>query len=278
VDPTALISRCRSAAAGRRCDREKRGSSSLLTQGLRGRGALPAVRAGPAAPKAPGSASSRCLINARAGVARPGESGLALADGAIVTPAAADPLSIFRDLFERASSTEEGDPTAVALATVSPAGAPSVRMVLLKGVDHNGFVFYTSDLSRKSSELRANPRAALCFHWPAIEVQVRVEGRVERVGEEAADAYFGTRPRGSQLAAWASDQSQPLASREELLARYRDVERRLGDVAVPRPPDWHGYRLVPQQMEFWHAGPNRLHHRRVFRRAADGWKSELLFP
>ncbi|HEY7410444.1 MAG TPA: pyridoxamine 5'-phosphate oxidase [Vicinamibacteria bacterium] len=191
---------------------------------------------------------------------------------------APDPIALFRDLLEKACAQEEGDPTAVALATADLGGAPSVRMVLLKGVDAGGFVFFTTTRSRKAGDLRANPRAALCFHWPGVEMQVRVEGTVERVDAEAADAYFATRPRESQLAAWASDQSRPLGSREELIARYEDATRRFEGVKVPRPPYWCGYRLVPVMIEFWRAAFGRLHHREEFRRVGDNWRLQLLYP
>lgn len=188
-----------------------------------------------------------------------------------------DPLALFKDAFERAAAAEPGDPTAAALATADAGGAPSCRIVLLKGVDARGFAFFTNYGSRKARELAQNPRAALCFHWPAIGVQVRVEGAVERLGPEESDAYFATRPRESQLAAWASPQSEPLASRDELLARYAEAERRLPG-PVPRPPFWGGYRLVPARIEFWRDQERRLHDRVLFVKDGGGWSRRVLAP
>jgi pyridoxamine 5'-phosphate oxidase len=165
----------------------------------------------------------------------------------------------------------------VALATVGPSGAPSVRIVLFKDVDERGFTFYTNYESRKARELDRDPRAALCFHWPSIGEQVRAEGVAERLTAGESDAYFATRPRESQLGAWASRQSQPLGSREELLAAAaRAAERFPGP--VPRPPHWGGYRLVPARIEFWRAAEARLHHRTVYERTPEGWTARLLYP
>lgn len=194
-----------------------------------------------------------------------------------MTVPAADPLALFRDVFDRAAASERSDPTAAALATVDAAGAPSVRIVLLKGVDGRGFTFFTNYESRKARDLRHEPRAALCFYWPVIAVQVRAEGVTERLTAEESDAYFATRPRASQIGAWASRQSQPLASRDELLSRYAETDARLTD-PIPRPAFWGGYRLVPARVEFWNAGEHRLHERTVYERAGTSWNVQLLYP
>lgn len=151
-------------------------------------------------------------------------------------------------------------------------------MVLLKHVDADGFVFFTNYESRKARDLEANPRAALCFHWPSLGSQVRIEGGVERVPASQSDAYFAARPRDSQLAAWASRQSATLASRGDLLARHEEMGRRFADRAVPRPPFWGGYRVRPELIELWQAEDHRLHHRICFRRGPEGWQREILQP
>jgi pyridoxamine 5'-phosphate oxidase len=189
----------------------------------------------------------------------------------------ADPIARFLAAFEKAKTVEPHDATAMTLATVDARGRPSARVVLLKSADARGFTFYTNYGSRKAAELGENPFAALCIHWPASQTQVRVEGRVERVGEAESDAYFATRPRESQLGAWASQQSAPLASREELEARVREIAARYPDV-VPRPPFWGGFRLVPERIELWYAGAGRLHDRFVYTRAGDGWTMQRLNP
>lgn len=194
---------------------------------------------------------------------------------------APDPLVAFAQLFARASTTAPpppADATAVALATATPGGHPSVRIVLLRHFDPSGFVFFTNYTSRKAGELEANPRAALCFYWYWVEEQVRVEGSVARVTDDESDAYFATRPRGSQVGAWASRQSQPLASRVFLEARYHEREAEFAGRDVPRPPFWGGYRLVADRIEFWRAGTYRLHDRLVYTREGQAWRTERLFP
>jgi len=190
----------------------------------------------------------------------------------------ADPLRRFRELLARAQSIEEGDPNVMALATVDAEGRPSVRMMLLKGLDESGFVFFTSYASRKARDLAGRPRGALCFHWPSIAVQVCVEGRVERTSEAESDAHFSSRPRTQQLAAWASRQSAPLASRSDLLARLRETDARYADAAIPRPEHFGGFRLVPDRLEFWHGYEHRLHDRLLYVRSPEGWTLERLCP
>ena len=191
--------------------------------------------------------------------------------------ASANPITEFLDSLERAK-THQVDPAPVALATASAQGRPSVRMVLLRGVDEAGFVFFTNFDSRKGRELDANPQAALCFHWPTLDEQIRIEGRVERVPDDEADVYFASRPRGSQLGAWASTQSAPLPAREVLEQQFREIEARFEGREVTRPPFWGGYRVVPDSVEFWYGRPDRLHDRVLYTREADGWKIVRLYP
>ena len=179
-----------------------------------------------------------------------------------------DPIGRFREWFREAQRAGVTVPEAMALSTATEEGHPSARMVLLKGADDDGFVFYSGYESRKAGELGSNPRAALVFYWQLLGKQVRVEGTVERVSEAESTAYFATRPRGSQLAAWASQQSQALGSREELEHRYAEVEREYEGREVPLPPHWGGYRLKPDMMEFWQGRLNRLHDRFRYTRQA----------
>ncbi len=191
----------------------------------------------------------------------------------------ADPMSLFRQWLTEAEGSEPNDPNAVALATATAEGAPSIRMVLLKGLDPGGFVFYTNKQSRKGDELSANPRAALLFHWKTLRRQVRVEGPVEDVTDAEADAYFASRSRLSRLGAIASEQSRPLATREELQGRLAALEARYPGEAVPRPAHWSGYRVLPERIEFWQDMPYRLHDRMVYRRQAEGdWQTSRLNP
>jgi pyridoxamine 5'-phosphate oxidase len=196
-------------------------------------------------------------------------------------PVTADPLARFAEILERAKQLPRDlvpEPTAFALATVDDKCRPSVRIVLLKGVDPHGFVFYTNVESRKGRELAESHRAALCFHWQALDEQVRVEGTVDRVSDDEADAYFATRPRGSQVGAWASIQSRPIEHAGDLEARLTEVERRYDGRPVPRPPHWSGFRVVPERIEFWKGMPSRLHVRELFVRGGAGWKSSILYP
>lgn len=188
-------------------------------------------------------------------------------------------LARFEEVFARAGETESSEPTAVILATADGTGRPSARTVLLKGADERGFVFYTNARSRKGRDLRENPRAALTFFWQTLFEQVQVEGAVEPVSEEESDAYWATRRRESCLGAWASDQSAPLASRDELNARYAAHERRFAGAEVPRPPHWRGYRVVPERIEFWRPGDHRLNERDCYERTGGGgWRRYLLNP
>lgn len=189
-----------------------------------------------------------------------------------------DPIELFKEWLTEAASAEPNDPEAMALATVSADGQPSVRMVLLKGVDDEGFRFYTNLESRKARELSHNQNAALCFHWKSLRRQVRVEGKVSPVPAWAVDAYFKTRHMLSRLGAWASRQSEPLASRDELEERVRTFAQKFKGQDVPRPPHWGGFVVKPEKIEFWREGEGRLHDRFLFSRHGDSWELTRLNP
>ena len=191
---------------------------------------------------------------------------------------AADPFALFDAWYAEAKDAEINDPDAMALATATSDGVPSVRMVLLKGHGPRGFTFYTNADSRKGEELSANPRAALLFHWKSLRRQVRIEGPVEEVSVTEADAYFATRSRDSQIGAWASDQSRPLDTRGTFEAGVAAVRARFDGSDVPRPPRWTGVRVKPERIEFWSDRPHRLHERRLFTLDHDGWSEGLLYP
>jgi pyridoxamine 5'-phosphate oxidase len=192
-----------------------------------------------------------------------------------------DPIERFREVYALADKIDRSvlpDPTAMALGTVDDDGSPSVRIVLLKAYDEHGFVFYTNYEGRKGRELLARPRAALCFYWPTIDIQVRIEGAVVEVTDDEADAYFATRHRMSQIGAWASRQSEPLENPDALDKRVRKYETEFEGKAVPRPPHWSGFRVHPERIEFWKGKPNRLHERHLYTRAGNRWKIETLYP
>ena len=189
-----------------------------------------------------------------------------------------DPLALFEAWFAEAVLSEPNDPNAMALATATAGGAPSVRMVLLKEHGPDGFVFYTNAASRKGDEINANPHAALLFHWKSLHRQVRIEGRLEQVSAAMADAYFASRHPDSRLGSAASDQSRALDSRRTYVDRVEALRAIHPDGAVPRPPHWTGFRLAPERLEFWLSRPHRLHERRLFTRAGRGWASTLLYP
>jgi pyridoxamine 5'-phosphate oxidase len=190
----------------------------------------------------------------------------------------ADPFALFDAWYAEARGSEPNDSNAMALATVARDGRPSLRMVLLKGHGPDGFVFYTNRESRKAGELDSNRHAALLFHWKSLRRQVRIEGPVSPVSDAESDAYFASRSRDSQLGAWASDQSRPLADRATFEARYEEARKRFAGGQVPRPPHWGGYRVSPERIEFWLDREHRLHERRLFTRTADGWAQGLLYP
>lgn len=190
-----------------------------------------------------------------------------------------DPFDLFEAWFAEARANEPNDPDAMALATVGADGRPSVRIVLLKGVDRDsGFTFHTNSHSRKGREMSDNAEVALVLHWKSLRRQIRIEGRVTPATEAESDAYFASRGRQSQLAAWASQQSQPLWSRGELEDRQAAMDDRFAGGDVPRPPHWHGFRVEPRSIEFWSDGAHRLHDRRLFTRTSSGWTDGLLFP
>jgi pyridoxamine 5'-phosphate oxidase len=190
-----------------------------------------------------------------------------------------DPFAWFDAWMSEAEASEPSDPNAMTVVTVGPGGKPSARIVLLKGVDPRGFVFYTNTYSRKGDELAANPLTSLLFYWKSLGRQIRIEGRVEVVTEAEADAYYATRARISRLGAWASDQSRPLSERAELERRLRHFDEKYPGEAVPRPPHWSGYRVLPERFEFWQNMPYRLHDRTIVERSSDGsWTRTKLFP
>lgn len=194
------------------------------------------------------------------------------------TEVEADPIRQFQHWLEQALAAELPEPNAMTLATVDAEGKPSARMVLLKGFDSRGFVFYTNYLSRKGRDLSQTPWAALVFWWAELERQVRIEGQVVKVSDQETHAYFESRPRGSQLGAWASEQSQVITDRTVLEQRLQDLEQQYQDQPIPRPPHWGGYRLHPHQIEFWQGRPNRLHDRLCYRQDGEQWTIERLSP
>ncbi len=189
-----------------------------------------------------------------------------------------DPFTLFAAWMAEAEKSEPNDPNGMTLATSTPDGRPSARMVLLKGWDRDGFVFYTNLESRKGGEVRANPAVALLFHWKSLRRQVRIEGQAAPVSEAEADAYFASRPRLSRIGAWASDQSRVMPSRADLVGRVAALELKYAVADIPRPPHWSGFRVAPAWFEFWRDMPFRLHDRLIFRLEADGWGSERLYP
>jgi pyridoxamine 5'-phosphate oxidase len=198
-----------------------------------------------------------------------------------MTEALTDPIALFKDSFARAQRTDRAllpEPSAMSLATVGEDGSPSLRIVLLKGVDDHGFVFYTNLESRKGRDLRARPRAALCFYWSALDLQIRISGGVTPVPEAEADEYFASRPRGSQIGAWASRQSSVIETPGDLDARVARYEREFEGRDVPRPPFWSGFRVDPEEIEFWRNRANRLHDRTLYTREGGGWRVETLYP
>ena len=189
-----------------------------------------------------------------------------------------DPFELFSQWYAEARAAEINDSNAMALATADAEGRPSVRMVLLKGFDERGFVFYTNRESRKADNLAANPQAALLFHWKSLRRQVRIEGAVSLASGEESDTYFATRSRDSQLGAWAADQSRVLDRRETFERRFEDAQRRFEGQPVPRPSHWGGYRVAPERIEFWLDRAHRLHERRLFVREGAAWREALLYP
>jgi pyridoxamine 5'-phosphate oxidase len=200
------------------------------------------------------------------------------AGGLVESDLLPDPIAMFRRWYDDAHAAGLHEPNAMVVATVSHDFAPAARLVLLKGVSDEGFVFYTNTGSRKGTELAGNPRIALLFPWHPLERQVRVDGTATLLPRAEVDAYFGVRPRGSQLGAWASHQSRVVSGREELLAAYDDAEKHHAGGEVPTPTEWGGYLVHPESVEFWQGRPGRMHDRLVYRRTADGWRTERLAP
>jgi pyridoxamine 5'-phosphate oxidase len=199
-------------------------------------------------------------------------------DGLVESDLLPDPIAMFRRWYDEAHAAGLHEPNAMVVASVSADFAPSARLVLLKGVSEDGFVFYTNTGSRKGADLAGNPRIALLFPWHPLERQVRVDGTATRLPRADVDAYFAVRPRGSQLGAWASHQSSVVSGREDLLAAYDEAERRYGVGPVPTPEEWGGYLVHPESVEFWQGRPGRMHDRLVYRRIAEGWRTERLAP
>jgi pyridoxamine 5'-phosphate oxidase len=198
---------------------------------------------------------------------------------AVITATVTDnPFTLFAEWYAEARASEINDSNAMTIASCTPDGRPSARMVLLKDFDTRGFVFYTNKTSRKASEINANRHAALLFHWKSLRRQVRIEGMVEDVSDAESDAYFASRARISRLGAWASLQSQPLPDRATLERRLAEVEAQYPDETVPRPPHWSGYRVVPERLEFWQDMPYRLHDRSIFARDGEAWVTSKLYP
>jgi pyridoxamine 5'-phosphate oxidase len=189
-----------------------------------------------------------------------------------------DPIQKFKKLYEQIKNSDLQEPAAVILATATPQGKPSARVVLLKKYDNSGFTFFTNLGSRKSHELQNNPFAALCFYWEALLYQVRVEGAVKNVSSEEPHDYFASRPRNSRIGAWASMQSQQLANRDELETRVREYQKKFEGNPVPRPDFWSGFKLTPELIEFWKRGESRLHDRLVYKRSSNGWDANYLYP
>jgi pyridoxamine 5'-phosphate oxidase len=198
--------------------------------------------------------------------------------GASSIPSSKNPIALFQTWFQDATNSGIGEPSAMTVATVDPGGYPDARMMLLKGVDERGFVFYTNLESAKAKALKHDPRVALCFYWAEISKQVRVRGQASIVPDEEADAYFATRPRLSQISAWASKQSEPMRGYFELETEVAKTALRFGLKEIPRPPFWSGFRVVPDRIEFWLQKPFRRHQRILYERTSDGWQKRWLYP